>query len=249
MSENVQLLKRASERRQKRVARRIPSLRFKVINNHICLDHKNGYYIIDTGSPISFAIGLNSHTIQTEVGDVFLRKGRFDATKVASLLNGIVPAGLLGMNAFHGGLHMAYDNEKSDTGYIRFSPRYVCNGTILSVRGNVPCRIKLTINGVESSAVIDTGAYLPYISEKLATNLESTGSADDYLGRIDKCVRVPTYDIEVGIGDKSYKVKAGHSPEVDIDLNMTNCDFIFSPLSLGIREFSLDFGRGSIRFR
>lgn len=180
---------------------------FVASENHVFVDLAEGRFLVDTGSPLSFAAnGLL--TIDGRTHAVARKLGAFDVETIGRLVTGPCE-GLIGMDLLGAGgaiLDLA-------AGAIHIGPPA---NTVPDRAAVCPMRsvlgtpvVSSVVNGRRVDAVFDTGAQYGYLCDAaLAAGLPQDGAIDDYnpvLGEMHS----PAWRVVVSIAGVEFEDRVG----------------------------------------
>lgn len=146
-------------------------------HEHIVASISNRNYIVDTGSPFSFNYeGLASLEIENRTFGFFQKA--VCPKEVADELTGIDISGFIGMDIIKKtGLTIDFENQKidffADTDVV--DPKDYASLSFDLFMENYLVTNDIYLGHRLNNAIIDTGAWVPYISNRLAAHFEHTG--------------------------------------------------------------------------
>lgn len=222
-------------------------------NNHpiVCLDGER--YIVDTGSPCSFHYG-GLRALEIGGQGFLLSAGSFCDKETADALTGTDVAGFIGMEILqktgltidleHGTLDFAcVQDPDGSTAYAELSFN-LYEGAFI-VTDDLYLRRRLR------NVIVDTGARIPYITSRLAGQLEQTGKAyeDDSPLYGSLCGELLRGDLMFGAADRDVvrSVQFGLMPEL-LDLSGM-FDGIVGISALTDKRLVFDFERKVLRVK
>lgn len=185
-------------------------------NDHCLINDGNGYFLVDTGSPVSFC---EKEEICLDGTNYKVQKETFGLdAKYISEKAGTDVIGLIGMDLIvrqpvmfdykSGEIVWGYEYE----GGINVSPE------VMMV--DIP-RIEMKLNGQRVKLAIDTGAPISYINKSFTTGLVSVGTADDFSPFVGN-FKTNLYELNSSVGGKEWTGVYGTLP---MELEMMNMFF------------------------
>ncbi len=223
-------------------------MKLQMFNSHPAACFGGKYYVVDTGSPVSFSFdGANTLNIdgrEFRFGSPVCKKEALDG------LTGADMTGLIGMNVIaKTGLTLDPEN-----GLLAFSANALKDSPAAVLSFDLFMGYYIVTNDVRlgaplNNAIIDTGAPIPYVSARILAALEPTGeSYEDFspsFGALKGEYRKGALSF-TGSGS-ARPVKVGAMPQL---LDMFGIfDAILGVTSLTDKAIVFDFERKEIRLR
>ena len=219
-------------------------------NNHIVVEIADHFYLVDTGSPVSFTY-LADRSIRLDGAEYMLSQMPICPKEMADRLTGMDISGFIGMDIIaENGLSIDYEQgrlefkvtEEIGTSFTMpvssFAKMFICMDTI-----SIGDKMGLTI--------IDTGACISYLSREHLSGLVETDEDyhDDnpasgaieghfFLGEI-------SFDGDVE-GRYTHAVKVGELPAV---FEMIGADAVIGPHTLSDKAVVIDLENSRIGIR
>ena len=206
--------------------------------------------LIDTGSPVSCAM--------KDCGAIVFGEKISETNAFSKIIESVNNSGLvaepidalIGMDILYGhrlvfdkNSHSIFIDEEVEEGVYEHTMDLEC----IDLMGRCICG-KMTVNSEEVNAILDTGAWIPYLSAQYLANVEACGDVQDYnplLGTIN----TTKHNVTLCIGDISTNVTVGKMPSLlEATLSIIGIDLVIGFDVLPSQKFCLDLTSNRLLF-
>lgn len=179
---------------------------YQLINNHIVFESNGAHFLLDTGSPVSMGdhpIYIRGHLYDLDATHWGLVKDDV-RHNVDENIDGILGSDLLQNTTLFFWLH------KYEFFIWNESPDSMGTVTPITFTMGTPT-MRITVNGHETQAFVDTGAAHSYISSDLLPTSETADTFDDFYPGMGTFT-ANQYNTSITINDQDFELPVGTLP-------------------------------------
>ena len=206
------------------------------------------WFVIDTGSPISFYLNGWDQSLIINGEEFALPENPLGIDRdELELMIGEELAGILGLDILikQGSLLLDQGNNMAGFG-IQCAPdnsREISFG-VRNVMGLKALEIEAVINGSEAKAIFDTGASIGYVNKALLGAAEHVGHITDYAPSFAGNVETESYMVDIRIEDSIKKCKVAQMTSlIEMSVGLLGYNSILGLNELEWSVFLIDFSK------
>lgn len=182
--------------------------RLELVNKHLTINTPSGRLLIDTGSPLSFhkdaSIEICGNRYDTAT-NLLQADADYLTDNVGVELSGLVGMDILSRYA----VLIDIPSNKIVFGYEGETEEIPSFSVIGGYAG-----IILDIDGESRSVLVDTGAPVAYISNRLTEGLTPSGETTDFSPMTMSLFTTPLFNMRVDAAGHSFDTQFGHLPNM-----------------------------------
>lgn len=228
-------------------------LRLMIVNSHYLIVTKEGKnLLVDTGSPVSFCNEDQDILISLGDKEYVIQTNQFLADKInnAGLIDVRVDA-LLGMDVL---CQHSFSFDKSENTVVvdvvldEISYNHSAPIEIKDLMGQKCVMMEAKINQKSVRTILDTGAWISYLSSSYLNGVEEKGTIKDYNPIIGD-IRTTKHEVELSIGDMSQIVDVAKMPStLEMMMRMIGVGFVMGLDSIESDRICIDFRKGTMLY-
>lgn len=220
------------------------TLKLKIVNSHYLIETGDSkFFLIDTGSPMSFSRGVvTSITLGGTDYPLQSNEAMIDNINSSGLFQEQVE-GLIGMDVLCGHTFefdkvsgtVRIDAAIDEEDYHHTVPMEISN-----IMGQINVIIAVKVNGRPVRTIIDTGAWISYLSSQYLSSSETIGTIQDYnpvLGDFE----TTKHNVRLSLGEFEQNISVGKMPPLlEAVLSMISTGFVLGLDAIECDRICLD---------
>jgi len=226
--------------------------KFEYHNNHPVVEIDGRNYVVDTGSPISFFVDGHNGILTINNKSFNLKNNPMGINRdsIEDLIGKDIN-GFLGLDILFesGSIYMNRQKGYALFGDNSFNLANKENIQKRSLMGLNMLEIPVTLNGISTTAIIDSGACISYVSSELIKNSKCTGTIYDYSPSFGGDIHTEKYEMELDICGFSCKAEmAKMTSMIEMSVGLLGYKVVMGFGEIKWSELLMDFDSNLISF-
>ena len=212
----------------------------KVVHGHVLMSIEGRSFIIDTGAG-ERSVSREDRTLNLSGRNYPLAQNRttlLDQVNELLLHNEHQADGILGLDVLRGKT-WEFDFQANQI-LVDEAPRHNYDNS-LPVEMGMTTFLNIQVNGTPCRAILDTGAWVSYATQRLTANIPSCGDLHDWSPTFGGDINTTKHAMNIQLGNRSFDDEAGRATQLlNTTLQRLHADYLIGITYWGFESCRLD---------